>query len=130
PSPTTAGRRPGGSRAPRPGGDLTAGRLPRALDLAAGEERLEVRAHLGEGLLHPRPPTVLLAIDQHDSAQDAQPFCLALAYCLDDRAAARDHVLDHHDGVPGLRRALEPTRRAVLLGGLAHREPGDGMRRP
>src|SRR5712692_476996 len=78
------------------------GGLPGLLELAAREERREVRAQLAEGLLHPCPAAVLLAVDEHHRAEHAEPLVTALPHRVDHGPAARDHVLDHDHGIARL----------------------------
>src|SRR5437899_2061450 len=73
---------------------------------------------------------VLFAIDKGDRPEHPQPFLAALADRVDERAAARDDVLDHDHRVPRDDRAFKPAPGTVRLGGLPDREPREGSRRP
>src|SRR5207244_179573 len=78
-----------------------------------------------ESLLDPRPSPVLLTVHEHDRREAGEILLAPLPERVDQRSAARDHVLHERAPVAGGNRSLEPAPRAVLLRGLAYGEHGN-----
>src|SRR5439155_6337763 len=123
------GRRGGRGRG-APADELLTTGPPGVLEFRAGEQRMEGRPERRERCLDTGAAVVLFAIDEGDRPEHPQPFLAALADRVDERAAARDDVLDHDHRVPRDHRTFEPAPGTVRLGGLPDREPREGSRRP
>jgi hypothetical protein len=87
-----------------------AGLLKRVEARRDAEDGVELVALRGE----PRAPT-LLPVDQHDQVPHYQASRLERLDRLQLRSAIGDDVVDHHDALAGMERALDPTARAVRL---------------
>jgi hypothetical protein len=83
-------------------------------------ERVEARRDGEDGVepvalrAEPRTPA-LLAVDQHDQVLHHEAGRLERLDRLELRRAVGDDVVDHHDALAGVKRALDPPSRAVRL---------------